>query len=279
MSTLEGKVVLVTGSTDGIGRQTALELARMGARVLVHGRSRQKTDRARDELKKAVPGAQVDAVVGDLADMAQVRALAREVEGLTDRLHVLLHNAGVFVHERQLTPEGFETTFAVNHLAPFLLTHLLRPLLERAAPSRVVVVSSIAHQRGQLDFDNLQAERRFNGYGAYATSKLANVLFASALAERWAPLRITAYSLHPGVISTKLLKEGFGAEGDSVEEGARTSVHVASAPGLEGLSGKYFVRSREATPSPAAQDKALRDRLWEVSEKLTGVASSPAPTP
>ncbi len=274
MSTLEGKAVLVTGSTDGIGRQTALELARMGARVLVHGRSRQKTDRVRDELRKAVPGAKVDAVVGDLAELAQVRALAREVESLTDRLHVLLHNAGVFVHERQLTPEGFETTFAVNHLAPFLLTHLLRPLLERAAPSRVVVVSSIAHQRGQLDFDNLQAERRFNGYGAYATSKLANVLFASALAERWAPLRITAYSLHPGVISTKLLKEGFGAEGDSVEEGARTSVHVASAPGLEELNGKYFVRSREATPSPAAQDKALRDRLWEVSEKLTGVSSA-----
>jgi NAD(P)-dependent dehydrogenase (short-subunit alcohol dehydrogenase family) len=274
VSTLEGKAVLVTGSTDGIGRQTALELARMGARVLVHGRSRQKTDRVRDELRKAVPGAKVDAVVGDLAELAQVRALAREVESLTDRLHVLLHNAGVFVHERQLTPEGFETTFAVNHLAPFLLTHLLRPLLERAAPSRVVVVSSIAHQRGQLDFDNLQAERRFNGYGAYATSKLANVLFASALAERWAPLRITAYSLHPGVISTKLLKEGFGAEGDSVEEGARTSVHVASAPGLEELNGKYFVRSREATPSPAAQDKALRDRLWEVSEKLTGVSSA-----
>ena len=274
MSTLEGKTVLVTGSTDGIGRQTALELARMGARVLVHGRSREKTARARDALSKAVPGAKVDAVVGDLSDMSQVRSLAREVESLTDRLHVLLHNAGVFVHERQLTPEGFETTFAVNHLAPFLLTHLLRPLLERAAPSRVVVVSSIAHQRGQLDFDNLQAEHRFNGYGAYATSKLANVLFASALAERWAPLRITAYSLHPGVISTKLLKEGFGAEGDSVEEGARTSVHVASAPGLEGLTGKYFVRGREATPSPAAQDKALRDRLWEVSEKLTGVSSA-----
>lgn len=271
MSTLAGKVVLVTGSTDGIGRQTALELARLGARVLVHGRSREKTERARDALKQAVPGAQVDAVVGDLAEQAQVRALAREVEGLTDRLHVLLHNAGVFVHQRQLTPDGFESTFAVNHLAPFLLTHLLRPLLERGAPSRVVVVSSIAHQRGQLDFDNLQGERHFSGYGAYATSKLANILFANALAERWAPLRITAHSLHPGVITTKLLKEGFGAEGDTVEEGARTSVYAASAPELEGVTGKYFVRSREATPSPAARDTALRDRLWEVSEKLTGV--------
>lgn len=269
---MQGKVVLVTGSTDGIGRQTALTLARMEARVLVHGRSREKAERVRDELRHESGNARVDAVVGDLSELASVRALAREVEALTDTLHVLLHNAGVFVHERRLTSEGFETTFVVNHLAPFLLTHLLRPLLERGAPSRVVVVSSIAHNRGRIDFDNLQGERRFDGYGAYATSKLANVLFADELAERWAPLRITANSLHPGVISTKLLKEGFGASGDTVEEGARTSVHVASAPELEGVTGRYFVKSHEASPAPHAKDAAVRRRLWEVSERLVGLS-------
>jgi len=269
---MQGKVVLVTGGTDGIGRETARVLVGKGARVLVHGRSREKAERVRDELRRESGGARVDAVVGDLSEMASVRALAKEVESLTDTLHVLLHNAGVFMHERRLTTDGFETTFAVNHLAPFLLTHLLRPLLERGVPSRVVLVSSIAHNRGRLDFDDLQGESRFDGYGAYATSKLANILFAEELAERWAPLRISAHSLHPGVITTKLLKEGFGASGDTVEEGARTSVYVASAPELEGVTGRYFVKSREASTAPHAKDAALRRRLWEVSEKLLGLA-------
>jgi retinol dehydrogenase 14 len=272
---MQDKTVLVTGSTDGIGRETALALARKGARVLVHGRSREKAERVRDALRQESGGARVEAVVGDLSELASIRALAREVESLTDTLHVLVHNAGVFMHERRLTPDGFETTFAVNHLAPFLLTHLLRPLLERGAPSRVVVVSSKAHLRGRLDFDNLQGERHFEGYAAYAASKLANVLFAEELNERWAPLRITANSLHPGVISTKLLKEGFGISGESVEEGARTSVYVASAPELEGVGGKYFVKSQETAPAPHARDAALRRRLWEESERLLGLSSGP----
>jgi NAD(P)-dependent dehydrogenase (short-subunit alcohol dehydrogenase family) len=131
----------------------------------------------------------------------------------------------------------------------------------------------MAHQRGRLDFDNLQGERHYQGYNAYALSKLANVLFASELAERWAPLGVTANSLHPGVITTKLLQAGFGISGDTVEEGARTSVHVASATELEGVGGRYFIKCREAPTAPLAQDAGLRKRLWEVSEKLTGLAA------
>jgi NAD(P)-dependent dehydrogenase (short-subunit alcohol dehydrogenase family) len=251
---MEGKVVLVTGSTDGIGQWTAQELARKGARVLVHGRSREKAERACEQIRQATGSTRVEPVLADLSEMEAVRGLARQVEERTDVLHALVHNAGVFMHERRLTPDGFETTFAVNHLAPFLLTHLLKPLLEKGAPSRVVVVASIAHQRGRIDFDNLQGERGFSGYGAYAASKLANVLYAEELAERWAPLRITANSLHPGVISTKLLKEGFGSTGDTVEEGARTSVYLASSPEVEGVSGRYFVKCREAPTVPQAVD-------------------------
>ncbi|HSP78549.1 MAG TPA: SDR family NAD(P)-dependent oxidoreductase, partial [Myxococcaceae bacterium] len=204
----------------------------------------------------------------------EVRRLARQVEERTDALHGVVHNAGVFMNERRLTPEGFETTFAVNHLAPFLLTHLLKPLLEKGAPSRVVVVSSIAHNRGRLDFDDLHGERSFSPYGAYAASKLANVLFAEELAERWAPLRIAANSLHPGVITTKLLKEGFGVTGDTVEEGARTSVYLASSPEVEGVSGRYFLRCQETPPAAHARDEGVRKRLWEESEKLLGLSGA-----
>ncbi|MFN7134432.1 MAG: SDR family oxidoreductase, partial [Myxococcales bacterium] len=261
--------MLVTCATDGIGRQTALELVRRGARVLVHGRDPEKTARTAEALAK---DGRAEPLVADLASLAQVRQLAREVEGRTGQLDVLLNNAGVFMNERRLTADGFETTFAVNHLAPFLLTNLLRPLLERTPGARVVTVSSVAHHRGQLDFGNLQGERRFDGYGAYALSKLANVLFTLELAERLAGSGVTANCLHPGVITTKLLKAGFGMSGAPVASGAATSVYLATSDEVRGVSGKYFADCQEAPLAPAAGDADARRRLWDESARLVGLA-------
>jgi NAD(P)-dependent dehydrogenase (short-subunit alcohol dehydrogenase family) len=201
------KVMLVTGATDGIGKATALELARRGARVIIHGRSVEKVARAKDDISRAASAAQVETAIADLGSLDQVRALAGDLLARFDRLDGLIHNAGVFMNERKLSADGFELTFAVNHLAPFVLTRELLPLL-RASHSRVITVASVAHNRGQIDFDDLNAARGFDGYRAYAQSKLANVLFANELAERERDY-LTSNSLHPGVIGTKLLKAGF----------------------------------------------------------------------
>jgi retinol dehydrogenase 14 len=269
---MDDKVMLVTGSTDGIGRQTAIELARRGASVLVHGRDPKKVHEAVAEAQQEAPHGRVKGLVADFSRLEDVESLAREVAAKVGRLDVLLLNAGVFLNEPTLTPDGLEATFAINHLAPFLLTHHLLPLLERSAPSRVVVVSSIAHTRGELDLDDLRARRVYSPYGAYAASKLANVLFTLELAERLKGTGVTANCLHPGVVTTKLLKEGFGASGISVQEGAQTPVMLATAPELEGVTGCYFANGQRAQPAPSARDVALRKRLWEVSERLAGLA-------
>jgi NAD(P)-dependent dehydrogenase (short-subunit alcohol dehydrogenase family) len=266
------RTVLVTGATDGIGRETALALAGSGMRVLVHGRDRRRTESTCDELRARVPGTQAEPLVADLSSLAAVRSLAAEVRSRTGRLDVLIHNAGVFMKRRQLSGDGYEMTFAVNHLAPFLLTALVGDLLAASAPARVVTVSSVAHQRGKLDFDNLQSERSFDGYGAYSTSKLANVLFAFELAARRCLDGITSNALHPGVVTTKLLHEGFGSTGISPADGARNSVYLATSPEVEGISGMYFDNFRPGRVAPAAEQADLRDRLWIVSERLTGLS-------
>jgi NAD(P)-dependent dehydrogenase (short-subunit alcohol dehydrogenase family) len=269
---MPAKTILVTGSTDGIGRQTALELLRLGHRVIVHGRSPDKTTAAAEGLRTESGSQAVDAWPAELASLAALRAAAPALLASHPKLDVLLHNAGVFMNERRLSVDGFELTFAVNHLAPFLLTHLLAPALEAAAPSRVVVVSSVAHGRGPLDFADLQLQTGFTGYAAYARSKMCNVLFASELAERWKEKRIAANSLHPGVVGTKLLKEGFGMDGnDSLAQGAATSVHLAVAPEVEGVTGKYFSSRREAALGRYARDPEVRRKLWEESARLTGL--------
>ena len=265
-----GSTVLVTGATDGIGKETARALARNGARILVHGRDPRRTTATCEELRTG--GAMAEPVVADLSSLSEVRALADEVRSRTDRLTVLVHNAGVFMKQRQLSPDGFELTFAVNHLAPFLLTALLRGLLTDSAPARVVTVSSVAHQRARLEFDNLQGERSFDGYRAYATSKLANVLFAFELAARLRMDRVTSNALHPGVVTTKLLYEGFGTTGINPADGARTSVFLASSPEVEGITGMYYENSRPARVAPAAEREELREKLWTVSEQLTGLS-------
>ncbi len=267
---MKDKVILITGSTDGIGRQAALELAAMGATVLVHGRHEGRGRYAIEEIRKATGNQKVELVIADFSSMEQVRRLAADVNKRCGALHVLINNAGVFMNERRLTIDGLETTFAVNHLAPFLLTNLLLDLLKKSAPARVITVSSVAHTRGKLDFENLQAEKTFGGYSSYALSKLANVLFTYELGELLAGTGITANCLHPGVVGTKLLRAGFNITGASTADGAETLIYLATSPDVDGVTGKYFSEKREAPSAPITHDGTLRRKMWEVSAKLTG---------
>lgn len=269
------RTVLITGSTDGIGKQTALELARAGNRVVVHGRTRPKVDAAVTWLRGEVPGAEVEGVSFDLGALASVRRGAAELAEKIDELTVLINNAGIFANERIVTDDGLELTFAVNHVGPFLLTHLLTPMLQRSGSARVINVASIAHIRGHLQLDDLSMSQGFSGYAAYAASKLANVMHALSLAERHDPAKLAAYSLHPGVVDTKLLRGGFGpVRGVSVEDGAKTPVKLASVAEVDAPSGSYFSEGVLAPVASAALDDDARAALWVASERLAGIATA-----
>ncbi|MFO0572958.1 MAG: SDR family NAD(P)-dependent oxidoreductase [Polyangia bacterium] len=275
-------IVLVTGSTDGIGLETALELARRGARLIVHGRRAERIEAAAAALRAVAADAVAGTAQADLSVLDDVRRLAQKLAELP-AAHVLLNNAGVFEQQRVVTVDGFERTLAVNHLAPFLLTHLL--LADRGGAGRallrIVNVSSVAHNRGQIALDDLHFERRrFDGYSAYAASKLANVLFTLELARRLhaAGRAVTTNALHPGVVSTKLLTEGFQMRGpDSLAEGAATSVMLALEPqfgpgagAAGGATGGYYSSRRPAAINPGARDARLQRELYERSLELTG---------
>ncbi|MBI4955329.1 MAG: SDR family NAD(P)-dependent oxidoreductase [Myxococcales bacterium] len=268
-------VVLVTGATDGIGRETARELAHRGARVVLHGRSASKLAATREAIEQATGGRLPEPVLCDLASLAAVRELAAALTARPERPTVLVHNAGVYMRRFATSPDGFELTMAVNHLAPFLLTHLLLASAGQAI-ARVVNVSSVAHQRGAVDPDDVGlVRRRFEPYGHYAASKLANVLFTVELARRARGVAVNA--LHPGVVSTKLLTEGFGMQGgDSLAEGAATSVLLALEPVGARVHGRYFAAGREAQMSPLAADAHLARRFYEASAEAVGVAPLPA---
>jgi NAD(P)-dependent dehydrogenase (short-subunit alcohol dehydrogenase family) len=267
------KTILVTGATDGIGLQTATELAARGHRVLVHGRSTQRIDRAIGLIRRTSPDAALVPVRADLARLDEVRALAAEVALLAPSLDVLLHNAGIYANQREETVDGFESTIAVNHLAPHLLTHLLLPHLRGG---RVLVLSSIAHTRASLRTGDLNMREGWSPYGSYASSKLANVLFVRELARRLGPTP-QVFALHPGVVSTKLLVQGFGMHGqDSLADGAATSVLLADSAVLEG-TGEYWSGGRRSTPSATARDPKLARDLYERSCQLVGVEPLPEP--
>ena len=258
------KTILVTGSTEGIGQETALELARQGHEVVLHGRNDEKIDRASDVIRRVAPDAVLHTAHADLANLDAVALMAQGLAARLPKLDVLINNAGVYMRERRISKDGFEMTLAVNYLAHFLLTNLLLPLLKKSHDPRVVTVSSIAHTHGIIDFDNMNSERNFDPYHTYANSKLAEALFASELARRepW----LVSNCLHPGVIDTKLLHAGFGSKGDSVTVGARTSVYLATSSDIKGISGKYFDNCIAVQPAPLASNRKLAEALWQWTE-------------
>jgi NAD(P)-dependent dehydrogenase (short-subunit alcohol dehydrogenase family) len=268
------RVALVTGSTDGIGRQTARQLAANGIKVIVHGRNKPKVDATVAELREEVPGGTFEPVSFDMGTLAGVRRGAEAVLTIAPKLHVLVNNAGIFAGERAVNADGVEMTFAVNYLGAFMLTELLGPCLtesvEDGGPaSRVINVSSVAHTRGRIHFDDLQLSSSWTGYAAYAQSKLAQVMHAVTLADRHEPTKLLAYSLHPGVVTTKLLCQGFGpVAGIQPDAGANTSVRLAGGVAEDEPSGSYYSDGVATPPAQAARDEAARQRLWDESVKL-----------
>ncbi len=268
-------IAVVTGATEGIGRQTALELLRRGLFVVVHGRSEERAREAANAISKGAGSAAVDVAVADLASLKQTRAMADALAKKYPRIDVLVNNAGVFAKMRTLTEDGFELTVGVNHFAHFVLTHALLGVIGAADQGRVVHVASGVHSGGRVDLDDLQMANGWGGYEAYASSKLMNVLFSNELAKRLRHTRITSNALHPGVIATKLLRSGFGGGGASVETGARTSVKVATDPALASTTGAYFSDEREVSCSPRAKDAKLSRAFYDKSCELTATAPLP----
>jgi retinol dehydrogenase 14 len=280
---MAGRTVLVTGATGGIGKATALGLAAMGADVAITGRDLARTEGAAREVR-AAGGGEVAWFVADLSSQSEVRRLADEALAALPRIDVLVNNVGGYWDTRHVTADGLERTFALNHLAPFLLTSLLLPRLGEGAPSRVVTVSSNAQSSGAIDFDDLQGEQSYSGSRAYSQSKLANLLFTYELARRLQGTSVTANAVHPGLVST-----GFGAEDPgtiqrvlvpfirpfmkSPEQGAATSIHVATATDLEQVSGQFFAGSKSRRSAERSHDEAVAPRLWRVSAGLVALTA------
>jgi NAD(P)-dependent dehydrogenase (short-subunit alcohol dehydrogenase family) len=278
---MNGKVCVITGATSGIGKETARALVHLGARVVMINRNPEKAMAVADEIARGAAGT-VEMVQGNLSSFASIREAAVTVLERYPRIDVLISNAGVFRARRHVTGDGLEETFAVNHLAPFLLTNLLLDRLKRSAPARIVIVASDAHQGAVLDFDNLLLEHRFGAWRAYSRSKLANVMFSYALARRLEGSGATVNSLHPGFVATRLgsgnkipirpvylLLRPFTL---SPRQGAETSVYLASSPDVERVSGFYFERKKESRSNRASQDEEAQELLWKMSAELTGLS-------
>ena len=277
-ATLRDKVCLVTGATGGIGEIAARALAVEGAKVVIVGRSQAKAEATVEKIKRQTGNQNVEYLLADLSSQAEVRRLAAEFQAKYDRLHVLINNAGAINLERQETVDGIEQTFALNHLAYFLLTTLLLDTLKASAPARIINVASDAHRMGKMDWADLEGKKKYGGWRIYGRSKLANILFTRELARRLVGSGVTANSLHPGVVSTgfaanngfwgKLQRRVMDLGSISPEKGAQTTIYLAVSPEVEGVSGKYFEKQKEARPNAAALNDADARKLWEVSEQM-----------
>jgi NAD(P)-dependent dehydrogenase (short-subunit alcohol dehydrogenase family) len=273
------RTVLVTGSTDGVGKLVALRLAEGGARVLLHGRNREKGEAALAEIRAAAGSDRLEFHLADLASLDDVRRLAAAVSAKHDRLHVLINNAGIGFGpreavRREISRDGHELRFAVNYLSGFLLTHLLLPTLKRSAPARVVNVASAGQY--PIDFDDVMLTRGYEGTRAYRQSKLAQVMFTIDLAEQIKDAGVTVNCLHPATfMNTNMVRESGYAPVSSVDEGAEAILHLATSPELDGESGLHFDGQRPARANTQAYDAAARHRLWDLSLQVTGLASKP----
>lgn len=276
--TIQNKTVLITGATSGIGKETALELARKGAKVVIHGRNPERVASTVLEIQKTTGNAQVDALIADLSSQSEIHRMADEFLSRYNQLHVLINNAGAIFMKRLVSVDGLEMTFALNHMSYFILTQRLLPILKASASARIINVSSAAHFGATLNFTDLQNVRGYNGWKAYSQSKLANLYFTYELARRLENSGVTANALHPGFVAT-----GFGKNNGrflstlfefsqlmavSPQKGAETSIYLASSPELNGMNGKYFVNKRETPSSPISYNEQIARRLWSVSEEL-----------
>jgi len=277
---MTGRVCVITGANRGIGRATAEGLARLGAKVILVCRSKEDGEAVARVIGAKYPVIP-DVVTADLSSQGSIRQAAADLQARYPHLHVLINNAGVIPRRREVTVDGLEMHFAVNHLAHFLLTNLLLPQLKAGSPSRIINVSSGAHTHASIDFDDLQAEQGYEPKQVYSRSKLANILFTYELARRLRGTRVTANSLNPGVVATRMLDDYMGVNpgagpvrtfGAKPEEGAETSIYLASSPEMEGVTGMYFERKQARRSSRESYDEAPARRLWEISERLTSAS-------
>ncbi|VAW39358.1 Retinol dehydrogenase 13 [hydrothermal vent metagenome] len=274
------KICLVTGANAGIGKITASSLAKMGATVIMVARSKARGEAALADVRQASGSSDVHLLLGDLSSQASIRELAKTFKANYSQLHVLVNNAGAMFKDRQLSADGLEMTFALNHMGYFLLTDLLLDVLKASAPARIVNVSSDAHRNGRINFDDLQMEQTYRSFAAYSHSKLANMLYTYELARRLEGSDVTANTLHPGVVATQFGK-GQGLMGWlfkiirpfllSPEQGAATQIYLASSPEVEGVSGNYYDKKKAVKSSKVSYDTAVAQRLWQVSEELISV--------
>ena len=280
-SAMQGKICLITGATQGIGRETTLALAGLGATVVLVGRNPEKTAAAARMIQANTGSPHVETMLADLSSFQQVHRLVDDFHRRYDRLNVLINNAGGVFFHRQLSPDHLEMTLALNHLSLFLLTNLLLDTLKSSAPSRVINVSSVAHAFARIHFEDLQLARKYSGWSAYAQSKLATILFTYELARRLAGSRVTANAVHPGYVAThfgmnnswlyRLVFEVGRLVALSPQQGSETITYLASSPAVEGVSGKYFVNKRARRSSGISYDARVAGRLWQVSATMTGL--------